>query len=191
MVHAARGAHLSLPAYLAAEALSETRHEWIRGEIFDMAGGSPEHAALAAAVAGELRTALRGRPCRVFSSDLRVFIREAEVATYPDVSVVCGALESPPEDPTAIVNPALLVEIISDSTEPYDRGEKFEAYQRLPSLKVYVLVAQRTRRVEVFRRQGERRWELEVFGAGQVVALQDLGVTLDVDALYFDPTAAE
>ena len=190
MVDAARRAHLSYPAYLAAEALSETKHEWIRGELLDMAGGSLQHAALAAAVAGELRAALAGRPCRVFSSDLRVFIRAAEVSTYPDVTVVCGRPDLPPEDPHAVENPTLLVEILSDSTERSDRGEKFEAYQRLPSLKTYVLVTQGAPRVEVFHRRGEGRWALEVAGPGQAVTLEDLGVTLDVDALYFDPTAA-
>ncbi|MCK6549495.1 Uma2 family endonuclease [Myxococcota bacterium] len=189
MIQAARRAHLSLEAYLAAEAVSELKHEWLRGEIFDMAGGSLEHAALAAAVAGDLRAALADRPCRVFSSDLRVFVREAELVTYPDVSVVGGRPESPPEDPHAIVNPTLIVEVLSDSTESYDRGEKFEAYRRLAPLQEYVLVSQRARRVDVFRRLGTGRWELSEHGEGATVRLESVGAELSVDAIYFDPTA--
>jgi Uma2 family endonuclease len=188
MVHSARRAHLSYPAYLAAEALSETRHEWIRGEILDMAGGSIEHAALSVAMASELRAALAGRPCRVFSSDLRVFVREAELATYPDVSVVCGRPECPPEDPHAIVDPRLLVEVLSDSTESHDRGEKFEAYRQLPSLGEYVLVSQRSPRIEVFRRQPGGRWELQEAGPGETLRLESLDIELSVDAIFHDPT---
>jgi len=133
---------VSLAAYAAAEAASPTKHEWLRGEVLDMAGGTPEHSALAMAVGRELGVALQGRPCRVFSSDLKIFIAETQLATYPDLSVVCGKLETTPEDANSVTNPTLIVEVLSDSTEAYDRGAKFAHYRRLPSLREYVLVSQ-------------------------------------------------
>ena len=110
--------------YLAAEAVAEARHEFLNGEVREMAGGTIEHGALALAVAGELRAALRGKPCRAFSSDVRVRIPETDLATYPDLSIVCGQLETAPDDKDAITNPIVLVEVLSDSTEAYDRGAK-------------------------------------------------------------------
>jgi len=110
--------------YLAAEAVAEARHEFLNGEVWEMAGGTIEHGALTLAAAGELRAALRGKPCRAFSSDVRVRIPETDLATYPDLSIVCGQLETAPDDKDAITNPIVLVEVLSDSTEAYDRGAK-------------------------------------------------------------------
>ena len=126
--------------YLAAEAVSEVRHEYLNGEVWAMAGGTPEHAALAAAMIRELGASLRGKPCRPFSSDLRVHIPDAGLSTYPDVSVVCGQLETAPDDKDAVTNPIVLVEVLSESTEGYDRGAKAAHYRRIPSLREYVLV---------------------------------------------------
>ena len=113
---------MSYAEYLALEARADTRHEYLDGEVFAMAGGTPEHGALAMAVARALGVALRGRPCRVFSSDVRVRIPETGLTTYPDLSVVCSKLETDPIDPDAITNPLLIVEVLSDTTEGYDRG---------------------------------------------------------------------
>src|SRR5882672_695224 len=118
-------AYVTYREYLAAELTSEIKHEWLDGVIYDMAGGTPEHGALATAMSAELVNGLRARPCRVFSSDVRVRILETKLVTYPDVSVVCSRLETDPEDDRSITNPVVLVEVLSDSTEAYDRGEKF------------------------------------------------------------------
>ena len=107
-----------------------------------MAGGTPEHGRLAAALAGELRGKLRGRPCAVFSSDVRIRIAATDRTTYPDLSVVCGKRETAADDPDALVNPIVIVEVLSDSTEADDRGAKFAHYRRLESLREYVLVSQ-------------------------------------------------
>src|SRR5215212_185514 len=112
---------MSYAEYLAAENKTDVRHEWLRGEVFAMAGGTPEHAALAAAVIAALSAALRDRPCRVFSADARVRVLATGLSTYSDVTVVCGRLETDPEDANAIINPVLLIEVLSDSTEAYDR----------------------------------------------------------------------
>ena len=148
------------------------------------------HARAQRARHGALGNALQGRPCRVFSSDLKIFIAETQLATYPDLSVVCGKLETTPEDANLVTNPTLIVEVLSDSTEAYDRGAKFAHYRRLPSLREYVLVSQTDRRIEVFRRTEDgRRWELEEAGPSQSITLSSVGCALSVDAVYFDPLA--
>jgi Uma2 family endonuclease len=188
MAHpAAPIAHASYAEYLEREARSETRHEFLRGEIYDMAGGTPQHSALAAALAGELRAALRGKPCRVFSSDLRVHIPATGLTTYPDLSVVCGHLETHPDDPNAVTNPLVLVEVLSDSSEAYDRGPKAAHYRKLMSLREYVLVSQREPRIEIMRRGERGVWELHEASAGETIELASLGVKLSVDAIYEDP----
>jgi len=176
--------------YAAAESKSAIKHEWLNGEVFAMAGGTPEHAGLAASVIGELRSALRGHPCRVFSSDLRVKAQATGLGTYPDASVVYNKLETDAEDPQSIVNPTVLVEVLSDSSEAYDRGEKFAHYRRIPSLREYVLIAQHEPRIEVHRRNEFGRWELYEAGAGESIELASVGCQLSVDDVYRDPLTA-
>jgi Uma2 family endonuclease len=173
--------------YLAAEAKSTVRHEYLNGEAWEMAGGTPEHSPLAAAVIGELRSALRGRPCRTFTSDLRVRVLETGLSTYPDASVVCGQLETAPDDKDAITNPTVLVEVLSEATEAYDRGAKWAHYRRIPSLREYLLVSQAEPLVEIFRRAESGRFELLEARGGESFELASLGVRLDVSALYANP----
>jgi Uma2 family endonuclease len=179
---------MSYAEYLEFERSSELKHEYLRGEVFAMAGGTPEHARLAANVIGELRTALRGRPCSVFTADARVRIEITDRTTYPDVTVVCGRLEHAPDDPDSITNPVVIVEILSDATEAEDRGEKFAHYRRLASLREYVLVSQRARRLEVYRRRDDR-WLLDEAGGGEPLRLESIDVVLSVDEVYRDPLA--
>ena len=181
---------MTYAAYLAAEEVSETKHEYLRGEVYAMAGGTPEHAALMAAVSAELIMALRGRPCRVYSSELRVRIDATDMSTYPDVSVVCGELKTADIDRNAITNPILIVEVLSDSTEAYDRGEKFSHYRRLPTLREYLLLSQHQPRIESYRKSSQGVWELAEAGAGETLTLAALeGVRLDVELIYRDPLA--
>lgn len=170
--------------YLDREARSPSRHEFLRGEMIAMAGGTPEHAALAAAMIVAVGTALRGTPCRVYTSDLRIRVRETDLATYPDVAVVCGAAETSPDDRHAVVNPVLLVEVLSDSTESYDRGAKFAHYRHLPSLREYVLVSQREPRIEVYRRNEHGRFELFEAGPGETLELRSIAATVAIDDVY-------
>jgi Uma2 family endonuclease len=176
--------------YLALEARGKDKHEFLCGEIFAMAGGTPEHGAVAIAVGSELRVSLRGRPCRVYSSDVRVRVQDTGLTTYPDLSVVCGQLETAPDDPDAITNPVLLVEVLSESTEAYDRGGKAAHYRRIPSLREYLLVDPRERVAEVQRRNEQGVWEIHEARPGQQVALLSLGVRLDVDAMLANPLEA-
>lgn len=182
-------ARMSYADYVAAEATSDTRHEYLNGEAFAMAGGTIEHGALAAAITGALINGLRGRPCRVFNSDVRVRIQETGLTTYPDLSVACGSVERDTEDPHALVNPVLIVEVLSDSTEAYDRGQKATHYRQLSSLREYVLMSQHKPHVEVFRRSDAGHWELYEAIAGQQIELRSVGCTLDIDELYRDPLA--
>ena len=173
--------------YLAAEAVSEVRHEYLNGDVWAMAGGTPEHSALAAAMIRELGASLRGKPGRTFTSDLRVRILETGLSTYPDVSVVCGQLETSLDDKDAITNPIVPVEVLSEATEAYDRGAKWAHYRRVPSLREYVLVSQVEPLVEVYRRAESGRWELLEARSGEAIELASLGVHLDVAAIYTNP----
>ncbi|UJR79420.1 Uma2 family endonuclease [Sandaracinus amylolyticus] len=154
----AHGQRVSESEYLALERTSVEKHEYVNGEMFAMAGGTPLHAAIAANLAGALRNALRGKPCGVASSDLRVHVRSTGLYTYPDLTVVCGRVELHPEDDTVITNPTLIVEVLSKTTEAYDRGAKFAHYEHIPSLAEYLLVSADARRLEHYRRLDTGQW---------------------------------
>lgn len=189
MVEVARAPRLSYSEYLAMERTSETKHEYVNGAVYAMAGGTTEHGRLAMSLGRLLGNALDGRRCVTFSSDVRVRISATGRSTYPDLSVVCGGLERAPDDPDAITNPTVIVEVLSDSTEGSDRGDKFAHYRRLPSLQQYVLVSQTAPRIEVFTRQGEA-WVLTEATAGETLRLASLDIALAVDEVYRDPLVA-
>lgn len=184
--------HYTWAEYLALEASSNVKHEFLDGQIYAMAGGTPEHAALAAAVIGLLFPQLRRGRCRAYDADLRVRVRETGLATYPDVTVICGPLQRDPDDDQAATNPTLVVEVLSRSTEEYDRGDKFEHYKCVPSLREYVLVSHREHRVDVWRRELGKEWLCTTVGDGEVARLISIDGTLDVTELYqvaAEPTA--
>jgi Uma2 family endonuclease len=170
--------------YLALEASSNVKHEFLDGQIYGMAGGTPEHAALAAAVIGLLFGQLRGSRCRAHDADLRVRVLATGLATYPDITVVCGPRERDPEDENAVTNPALIVEVLSRSTEEYDRGDKFEHYKRIPSLRQVVLVSHREREIEVWTRGDGDTWTRVVSRDGAQANLGAISAQLDVRELY-------
>ena len=170
--------------YLAIERDSDQRHEWLDGHVYAMAGGTLIHAALSLAVGSELRTLALPCGCRVFRPDARVRVLATGLATYPDASVVCGPLVVDPEDPNAMTNPIVLVEVLSDGTERYDRGEKFEHFRRIPTLRDYVLVSQHKALIEVFSRGDDNLWALREAGPGQSVALTALTGSIEVDRVY-------
>jgi Uma2 family endonuclease len=182
MVRIAERSQLTADEYLAWEQQQPVRHEFFRGEVFAMAGGSMRHNALCASVIEVLRVALRGR-CTVLTSDQRVVAMRRERYVYPDVSVVCGPAVAEPGRDDVLINPAILVEVLSESTEQYDRGLKWDGYQRIESLTDYVLVSQAEPRIEHFRRDRSRTWLYQVAGVGERLALSN-GVELDVDAIF-------
>jgi len=176
--------------YLELEAMSPIKHEYYGGQVWAMAGGSPAHAGVCVNVSTTLANQLRDRPCRVFGSDLRVRVRETGLATYPDVSVVCGALEADPDDrgKHTVVNPIVVVEVLSPSTEDYDRGEKLAHYKTIASLQEMALVAHDQRRIELWRRV-ESGWALEVISDRGSLDLASIGCRLELDEVYRDPLA--
>ena len=173
----------SFADYLATEEVSKVRHEFYAGEIYAMAGGSPEHAAMAAAITASLGRQLEGTGCRVYSSDLRVRVLATGLATYPDVTVICGPSARDPESLTHVTNPKLVVEVLSPGTENYDRSEKLEHYKQVPSLSAVVLVDYRAELVELWTRNGDA-WSQARFGTGEQVPLDAIQCALSVDAVY-------
>lgn len=175
--------------YLARERTSGVKHEFLRGDTWAMAGGSPTHARLSAALARTLGNRLQGTTCVAYSSDLRVRVESTNRSTYPDLTVVCGPEQTATDDADAIVNPTVIVEVLSESTERADRGEKFAHYQRLASLREYVLVSQDSHRIEVFRREGAT-WVLSIYEAGATVKLEALGLEFPVSEIYASAPSA-
>lgn len=170
--------------YLEHEASSNVKHEFIDGDIYAMAGGTIEHAIISANVTASLGGQLRGSPCVVASSDLKVRVLATDLATYPDVTVICGPVQRDPQSGDVALNPSLIVEVPSKSTEDWDRGEKLENYKQIPSLQACVLVSYRRQQVEVVRRDADGTWRTDVAGPGQTAGLPVAGCSLAVDDVY-------
>ncbi len=183
MAVAAERLRLTLGAYLALEQNSPERHAFHSGEVFAIAGGATLHAMLASEFARLLGNTLVGHPCAATGADQRIHI-DAENTTYADVVVMCPPLQRPPGDPHAITNPVALVEVLSPSTEAWDRGGKFALYATLPSLRHYVLVAQDCWRAEHYRREDDGSWRLTVHGPGHSVILDAIEARIAVDEVY-------
>jgi Uma2 family endonuclease len=179
----------TIAEYVRLEAYANVKHEFLEGQIYAMAGGTREHGARAANVITLLNVALRGRPCQAHTSDVRIRIRATGLDTYPDVSVVCGAAEHDSDDVDAITNPIVIVEVLSPSTEQYDRGEKLEHYKKIPALQEVVFVAHDEPRVDVLRRRPDGSWSSSQGRSGERMPLQSLGVELDVAEVFRDPLA--
>ena len=151
---------LSEEEYLAFERASPIRHEFYRGVIYAMTGGKEPHNLIAGNALASLHAQLRRKPCRVYQSDMRIKIVQTGLNTYPDVVVVCGQPQFTDTTHDTIVNPVVIVEVLSASTERYDRGMKFQHYQAIPTLQDYLLIAQDQHRIEHFSRQENDRWLL-------------------------------
>jgi len=185
VISRARRHRYSYSEYLVLEAGSSVRHEFADGEIYAMAGGTPTHAALAATII-RLVGARLPFGCRAYSSDLRVRVSETGLSTYPDVTVVCGQTARAADDPVAVTNPVLVVEVTSPSTEDYDRSEKLTHYQRLPSVKEVLLVSHRRPALLLYRREPDGGWSSIDAAAGQTLELSSVGARLAVDDVYRD-----
>jgi Uma2 family endonuclease len=171
--------------YLAMERASETKHEYFDGEIFAMAGASEPHNLIAWNIGGELHHRLKNGSCRAYVSDMRVRCPSG-LRTYPDVSVVCGGPQFEDDRRDTLLNPLAIFEVLSPSTEKYDRGNKFENYQAIPSLREYVLIHQDRMRVEHFsRREGGDEWVLRVItDPASAVRFQSLDCEVPLSELY-------
>lgn len=177
----------TLADYLDVEERSPTvKHELVAGEIFAMAGGSVEHSALATAFTGLLLAHLRGTPCRPHGSDLRIAITPANAYTYADAAVVCDPVERAPHSPSHVTNPRVVMEVLSPSTEAYDRGEKLRHYKAIPSLREVVLVDHRERLAVIHRKEDDGTWTRHEAGPGAALRLMSLDCDLPVDEVYRD-----
>ncbi|MBI4957201.1 MAG: Uma2 family endonuclease [Myxococcales bacterium] len=184
MITGARGVRRTYEDYVDLEELSAVKHEFLDGEIYAMGGGTPEHARLAARLILRLGAALEGGPCAAFSSDLCVRVDATGLATYPDVTVICGEPEVERSRQRAVTNPTLLVEVTSPSTAAYDRGVKLGHYRHIVSLREVVIVAHDERRIEIHRREADGSWSQHVARAGEVLRLASVACALSVDDVY-------
>ena len=188
--------YISPEQYVRMEEQSQQKHEYFNGEIFLMAGGTPRHNLISTNIASELRSRLRGLGCRPYNSDQRIYIPANGLYTYPDVSVICGEEEYVPGDTTTLVNPLLIVEVLSPSTAKKDRFDKFELYQGLESFKGYVLVEQARPHIQYWQRGDDGQWLGKmVLGLEATLKVDVLGIDLPLRFIYedvaFDPPYVE
>ncbi|MCY2988676.1 MAG: Uma2 family endonuclease [Planctomycetota bacterium] len=177
--------YLTPQEYLVRERRAETKSEYLRGEVFAMSGASREHNLIAANTARQLGNQLRDRKCEVYQSDMRVKVGPTGLYTYPDVTVVCGAPEFEDAEVDTLLNPKVLVEVLSPSTADYDRGRKFTHYRRLPSLQEYVLISQDRPLVEHYVRQGRDEWLLtEQSSLEGILVLPSIQCQLPLSEIY-------
>jgi Uma2 family endonuclease len=176
---------ISPQEYLAQERLADFRSEYLRGEVFAMAGASYEHTLIKDNLARKAGNQLENGPCRVLTSDLRVKVDATGLYTYPDIAIVCDEPQFEDAAFDTLLNPRAIVEVLSDSTEKYDRGGKFGHYRQVPSLQEYILVAQDRPLVERYVRQADGSWVLTVFDQpGQVFAFASIPVEIPLADIY-------
>jgi len=183
---------LSPAEYLEIERAAETRHEYFDGQMFAMAGGSYRQSLIIFNLASELRDALKGKPCGVAGQDLRTSVSADGLYAYPDVLVVCGEPRFLDGRGDTIINPTLIIEVLSPSTEAYDRGLKFAQYRKIESLQEYMLVSQAEALVEVFRRRANGEWSYsEVAGLDSVCSLESVECRVALAEIYAKVTLGE
>jgi Uma2 family endonuclease len=179
--------HYTPEEYYALERAADYKSDYYQGEIFSMAGGTALHSLISSNVAGEVRQLLKGKPCRVYESNLRMAVLATGLRSYPDVGVYCGPLVFDPADTSGetAVNPSVLFEVLSKSTEAYDRGLKAENYRRVETIQAYVLVSQDAPHVEIYERQTGGNWLLrEVNTLEAVLSIPALGIALPLAEIY-------
>ena len=176
---------LSEQEYLALDRAAEIRSEFLDGEMFAMSGASSRHIFLQANLQGELYAALRGAECRVCGSDFRVRVSATGMYTYPDLTVICGKLLLADAHQDILLNPAIIFEILSPSTEKYDRGLKFRHYRTIEPLREYVLVDQNQVQIEQYTRQPDNTWTFRDYqGLDAELKLDSIGVSLPLQRIY-------
>ncbi|MEZ4529320.1 MAG: Uma2 family endonuclease [Desulfobacterales bacterium] len=177
--------YLSEEEYLEFERNSESKNEYFDGEIFAMSGASEAHNLIVANVIVTLGSQLKKKPCRVYPSDMRLKIESTKLYTYPDVMIVCGERKFGDKEKDMLLNPDVIIEVLSDSTESYDRGKKFSHYRQIASLKEYVLISQNIRKIEKFLKTESRQWIWEDTDEDYPeMILESVGCSLHLDEIY-------
>ena len=176
---------LTADEYLRIERLAETRSEYVNGKVYAMAGGTIRHNLIAGNICRKIGNQLEKRPCMIFSSDVKVRIDKANVFRYPDASGVCGPIIHHDSEQDAYCNPALIVEVLSPSTEILDRGDKFNLYRLLDTFVEYLLVRQDRIEAELFTRESTQQWSSVTYNeSSDVIALKSLNCTLTLEEVY-------
>ncbi len=170
--------------YLSFERGSPSKHEYYAGDIYAMVGATEPHVLIVTNLVVALSTRTRGRGCKVYANDMRLKVTPAGLYTYPDLIALCGQAKLSDDHHDTLENPQVVIEVLSPSTEAYDRGEKLEHYQRIDSLTDYLLVAQDTRRVEHHVRQPDGSWKQTAVSGAGVVSLPSIGCELPLDEIY-------
>ncbi len=184
MAAATHANNLTYEEYLALERSSDTRHEFLDGAAWAMAGGTPAHSLVKVNVTASLREALRSKPCVAYDSDLKIHVVATGLFAYPDASVVCGPLERSTVDTNAVVNPTLIVEVLSEATADFDRSTKFSHYRRIPSLREVLFVSPESRAIEHYWRNDDGTWVLRDLFDSEAIALRSIEVTLGAGELF-------
>ena len=176
---------MSPAEFLAFERAADERHEYHNGEIVAMSGAKRNHNKVSTNISGLLWQHLKGKDCENYSNDMRVWVPKSRLYTYPDIVVVCGEPEFIDDEFDTLINPVLIIEILSDSTESYDRGEKFQSYRSIPTLKEYILVAQYRPQIEKYVKHGDGFWMLsEASGLDGSITLESIDCPLSLADVY-------
>jgi Uma2 family endonuclease len=176
---------LTIEEYLEWENANTEKHEYYRGEVFAMSGAKMAHNFISRNLLISIGVRLKGKSCQPFGSDLRVHIPQNTLFTYPDISIVCGDLITRNDDDWNLLNPTILMEVLSPSTKKYDRGDKFKLYKDIPTLKEYILVDSKAIAIEAWRINGEGIWELQVYGGiGDHLSLPAIGLQIPLTEIY-------
>lgn len=177
--------YFTMAEYLEVEKEASEKHEYYRGELFAMSGAGPKHNIIFRNLFRELAFTLKGKPCQPYGSDQRVHIPENGLFTYPDISIICGNIDTSVEDDDSIIHPAVIIEILSPSTRDYDRGSKFKLYRAIPTLKEYIMVDSESISVETFRLNEDKTWQIEEYEqAGQSLYIRSLGFSIPLTEIY-------
>jgi Uma2 family endonuclease len=175
---------LTADEYLQFEKEAQEKYEFFRGEIFAMAGASPRHNQIFENLYLQLGFALKGKPCQPYGSDLRIHIPQNTLYNYPDISIICKDLMASSDESDSVIEPAIIIEILSESTQSYDRA-KFKHYRDIPTLKEYIIVDSESITVECFRLNKNNHWELEEYkSADQTLAILTLAINISLNQIY-------
>jgi Uma2 family endonuclease len=182
----------TIEEYLEMENASPEKHEYYQGGIFAMSGNKFEHNIVTSNLMGNLASKLKGKPCMPFGSDLRVHIEKNSLFTYPDISIICGKPEFLNDDKFNLLNPTVLIEVLSESTKNYDRGDKFKLYRDIASLKEYILVDPDSIHIEAFHVNEHGNWELREYDAiTETLHINSVQAAITLGEIYNGTVAAE
>lgn len=177
--------HFTIEEYLEFEEASQEKHEYYQGEIFAMSGAKIIHNKIAVNFLTQVKQMLKGKSCQPFNSDQRIYIPQNSLFTYPDISIVCGDVKTKADDEWNILNPSVIVEVLSPSTRNYDRGEKFILYRDIPALKEYIMVDSESIRIEAYRINDNGHWELEEYRkTAEILLVKTVHLQIPLTEIY-------